>query len=94
MMKQVRLLFIFLTITFSVFSQVDVNEQCKLAYEDILALRFDDAEEKLAEEKEQTPKIFLFPTLKTTLIFSRFLSVKTNCFFMSWRTTNQHALTG
>ena len=68
-MRQVWLLFFFMTITFSAFSQVEVNEQCMLAYEDILALRFDEAEEKLAEEKSENPENLFVPYLENYIDF-------------------------
>lgn len=68
-MRQVWLLFFFMTITFSAFSQVEVNEQCMLAYKDILALRFDEAEEKLAEEKSENPENLFVPYLENYIDF-------------------------
>jgi hypothetical protein len=69
MMKQFWLLFFLLALNYSVSAQVKVNEQCKLAYEDILALRFDAAEAKLSAEKRANPENLFVPYLENYIDF-------------------------
>lgn len=68
-MKQVWLLFFCLAMSFPSFSQVEVNEQCKFAYESILALRFDAAEKILADEMTKNPDNLFVPYLENYIDF-------------------------
>lgn len=68
-MKQVWILYFCLTLSPGVFSQVTVNEQCKTAYQDILALKFDTAKYSLALEKTTNPENLFVPYLKNYIDF-------------------------
>ena len=64
-----RLLFCCFFFSLQLFSQVDVNDNCKLAYKDILALRFDSAEVKLDQEKTLNPDNLFVPYLENYIDF-------------------------
>ena len=61
--------FFCLAVNFTAFPQVKLNQQCKLAYQNVLSLRFDAAEEILAKEKSTNPENLFVPYLENYIDF-------------------------
>ena len=78
-MKYLLLTIFYVLLIKAVVAQVEVNDQCKAAYQDILSLKFDAAQTELALEKKSNPENLYIPYLENYIDFlSVFISEDEN----------------